>query len=131
MSDVPEPPEVQALQTLEPLSIGWTTVPDIAELTGAPLSRVRQWIADRELLAVRRGERRVVSIPEKFVTEAGPRPELKGTFTVLADGRMDDAEIIAWLHTPDPSLPVPGAPIDSIIAGHKTEVRRRAQALAL
>ena len=33
-----------------------------------------------------------------------------------------------WLFTPDDSLP--GTPADALRAGRKTEVRRRAQALA-
>lgn len=107
------------------------TVPDLAERLGVPLSRVRQQLADRELLSLRIGATGVVSIPERFVGPAGPRPELKGTFTVLADGGMNDVEILRWLFTPDETLPVEGAPIDTLIAGHKTEVRRRAQATAL
>ena len=51
-------------------------------------------------------------------------------FTVLADGGMNDVEIIRWLHTPDPTLPVGDTPLDALRLGHKTEVRRRAQALA-
>lgn len=117
-------------QSLESLVGQWLTVPDAAEQLGVPLSRVRQLIADREVLAVRIGERRVPAIPAKFFEQSGPRPELRGTFTVLADGGMDDEEIIAWLFTPDPTLPVEGAPIDAIRAGHKTEIRRRAQELA-
>jgi len=109
----------------------WTTVPDIAERYRLPLARVRQLIADRELLSMRVGERRVVSIPAKFLGDDGPRPELKGTFTVLADGGMDDGEILRWLFTPDETLPVEGAPIDALIGGFKTEVRRRAQVEAL
>ena len=109
----------------------WTTVPDIAERYRMPLARVRQLIADRELLSMRVGERRVVSIPAKFLGDEGPRPELKGTFTVLADGGMDDGEILRWLFTPDETLPVEGAPIDALIGGFKTEVRRRAQVEAL
>ena len=108
----------------------WTTVPDVAERYGVSLAQVRQWIADRLLLSVRTGERHVVSLPAKFFDDDGPRPELKGTFTVLSDGGMDDADILRWLYTPDDTLPVPGAPIDSIVAGHKTEVRRRAMLLA-
>lgn len=117
-------------QSLESLVGQWLTVPDAAEQLGVPLSRVRQLIADREVLAVRIGERRVTAIPAKFLDEHGPRPELRGTFTVLADGGMDDEEIIGWLFTPDATLPVEGAPIDAIRAGHKTEIRRRAQELA-
>jgi len=108
----------------------WTTVPEISARLGIPLARVRQHIADRELLSARVGERRVVSVPAKFLGAEGPRPELKGTFTVLADGGMDDEQILRWLFTPDETLPVDGAPIDALIAGHKTEVRRRAQATA-
>ena len=115
---------------LESLVGEWLTVPDIAEQLGVPLSRVRQYLADREVLSSRIGPRRVPSIPSKFFDDSGPRPELKGTFTVLADGGMDDDEIIEWLFTPDPTLPVEGAPIDALRAGHKTEIRRRAQELA-
>jgi excisionase family DNA binding protein len=103
----------------------WLTVPDIAERLGVPLSAVRRMIEDRELLALRIGERRVVSVPEQFLDEAVLR-HLRGTFTVLADGGMDDEEILRWLFTPDQTLPVPGTPVDALAAGHKTEIRRRA-----
>jgi excisionase family DNA binding protein len=115
---------------LETLVGEWLTVPDLAERLGVALSAARRLIADRELVATRIGERRVIAVPAKFVDESGPRPELKGTFTVLADGGMSDEEIIAWLFTPDVTLPVKGAPIDALRAGHKTEIRRRAQELA-
>ncbi|MHA3836236.1 Rv2175c family DNA-binding protein [Terrabacter sp. AAH1] len=132
MSDTPvQPDETTTGDTdLETLVGEWLTVPDAAERLGVPLSRVRQMMADREVLAARIGERKVTAIPAKFVDESGPRPELRGTFTVLADGGMDDTEIIEWLFTPDATLPVEGAPIDALRAGHKTEIRRRAQELA-
>jgi len=131
VSETPElQPDVPTTRDLESLVGEWLTVPDAAERLGLQLSQVRQLIADREVLAARIGERRVVAIPARFFDETGPRPELRGTFTVLADGGMDDDEIIEWLHTPDPTLPVDGAPIDALWAGHKTEIRRRAQELA-
>ncbi|WP_307836089.1 Rv2175c family DNA-binding protein [Phycicoccus sonneratiae] len=111
---------------LEALVPDWLTVPDLAERLGLRLSDVRRLIEERELLAVRVGERRVVAVPAGFVDDDGPLPALRGTFTVLADGGMDDAEVIRWLHTPDDTLPVPGAPLDAIRAGFKTEVRKRA-----
>ena len=49
---------------------------------------------------------------------------------MLADGGMKDDEILAWLFTRDPTLPVEGAPIDALRAGLKTEMRRRAMELA-
>ena len=131
MSETPElQPDVPTTRDLESLVGEWLTVPDAAERLGLQLSQVRQLIADRDVLAARIGERRVVAIPAKFFDETGPRPELRGTFTVLADGGMVDDEIIEWLHTPDATLPVEGAPIDAMLAGHKTEIRRRAQELA-
>jgi excisionase family DNA binding protein len=130
VSSSPDRVEDGSPNDLEALVGEWLTVPDIAERLGVPLSRVRQYIADRDLLALRTGERNVVSIPAKFLGDSGPRPELRGTFTVLADGGMSDEEILRWLFTPDPTLPVPGAPIDALVAGHKTEVRRRAQVTA-
>ncbi len=111
---------------LDALVGSWLTVPDVAQRQGVPLSVVRKQLHDRELVAVRRGERSVVSVPEVFVTEDGPRPELRGTVTVLADGGMSDDQLLVWLFTPDDTLPVSGTPMDALLAGHKTEVRRRA-----
>lgn len=117
-------------QELETLVGEWVTVPDIAERLGLRLADVRTLIEDRFLLAARVGERKVVSVPARFLDDEGPLPALRGTFTVLADSGLDDAEILTWLFTPDPSLPVAGAPVDALRAGHKTEVRRRAMELA-
>ncbi len=111
---------------LEALVGAWVTIPDIAERLGLSLSSVRKLVEDRELLAHRVGERRVVSVPAGFLDDEGPLHALKGTFTVLADGGMSDTEILRWLHTPDDTLPVAGSPLDAIRAGFKTEVRRRA-----
>jgi Rv2175c C-terminal domain of unknown function len=108
----------------------WLTVPDIGERMGLRLSDVRQMIEDRLVLAVRIGPRSVLSVPSKFFNEEGPLPELPGTFTVLGDSRMSDAQILRWLFTPDDTLPVQGAPMDALLAGFKTEVRRRAMEAA-
>lgn len=109
----------------------WLTIPDVAARLAIPLRQVRQSINDREVVAARIGERSVVAVPARFYDETGPRSDLRGTITVLADGGMDDVEIIRWLFTPDETLPVAGAPIDALWAGHKREIRRRAQAEAL
>ncbi|PRY62630.1 excisionase family DNA binding protein [Knoellia remsis] len=116
--------------SLERLVGDWLTVPDLAERLDVPLSSVRRLIDDRELLASRVGERNVVAVPAKFLDDEGVLPALKGTFTVLADGGMNDEEILRWLFTPDDTFPVEGAPIDSLRGGFKTEVRRRAMELA-
>jgi hypothetical protein len=111
---------------VEDLVAAWVTIPDLAERLGIRLTDARRLVEDRELLALRVGERHVLAVPEGFLGPDGPLPALKGTFTVLADGGMDDTDIVRWLHTADPTLPVPGTPLDAIRAGFKTEVRRRA-----
>jgi len=108
----------------------WVTVPDLVERYGERLATVRRWLDDRDLIGVRRGPNKALSVPAAFLDEHGPLPALRGTFTVLADGGMDDTEVIGWLFAPDATLPVDGAPIDAIRAGFKTEVRRRAMETA-
>jgi hypothetical protein len=123
-------PNAPADGDLEKLIGQWLTVPDIGERMGLRLSDVRQMIEDRQVLGLRIGPRNVMSVPSRFFGDAGPLPELPGTFTVLGDGRMSDAQILRWLFTPDDTLPVAGAPIDALLAGFKTEVRRRAMEAA-
>jgi len=123
-------PDEPADDDLEELVGQWLTVPDIGERLGLRLSDVRQMIEDRQVLGLRIGPRNVMSVPSKFFNEEGPLPELPGTFTVLRDSRMTDAQILRWLFTPDESLPVKGAPMDALLAGFKTEVRRRAMEAA-
>jgi len=123
-------PDAPADDDLEQLVGEWLTVPDIGERMGMRLSDVRQMIEDRQVLGARIGPRNVMSVPSKFFNDEGPLPELPGTFTVLHDSRMTDAQILRWLFTPDDTLPVQGAPMDALLAGFKTEVRRRAMEAA-
>ena len=123
-------PDAPADDDLEQLVGEWLTVPDIGERMGMRLSDVRQMIEDRQVLGARIGPRNVMSVPSKFFNDEGPLPELPGTFTVLHDSRMTDAQILRWLFTPDDTLPVPGSPMDALLAGFKTEVRRRAMEAA-
>lgn len=104
----------------------WLSVPDIIERTGVQFQQVRTWLQDRELIGLRRGKNNAVMVPAGFLTDEGPLPALRGTFTVLADGGLSDEEIIDWLHRPDDSYDA-GSAIASLHAGAKTEVRRRAQ----
>ena len=116
---------------LESLVGEWLTVPDVADRLRIRLADARTLLEDRQLLGARVGPRRILKVPAAFLGEEGPLPALKGTFTVLADSGLDDAEVLEWLFTPDSTLPVEGAPIDSLRAGHKTEIRRRAMELAV
>lgn len=125
MTEHPEAPTDDREPDLETLVGSWLPVPDVAERLGVPLSQVRRMLEERELLGHRVGERRVVAVPEQFLDETVLR-HLRGTFTVLADGGMDDEEILRWLFTADSTLGAGGTPVDALRAGFKTEVRRRA-----
>jgi hypothetical protein len=113
---------------LDALVTEWLTLPDVAERLGLDVGKVRRLLQDGYLVGVRRGERNVLGVPAALVANGAPLPELRGTITVLRDSGYDDEAAIRWLFTPDDSLP--GAPVDALRNGRKTEVRRRAQALA-
>jgi hypothetical protein len=107
----------------------WLPLPDVAERLGTDVGKVRRMVQDKVLVAVRRGERNVWSVHEDLIKDGAPLPELKGTLVLLADAGFSDEEAVSWLFEDDPSLP--GTPVDALRAGRKTEIRRRAQALAL
>lgn len=122
-------PTPELLASIEDVVPGWLTVPDLAEQAGVPLSQVRSWLAEGDLASVRRGERKVVSVPEGFVQDGLPLESLQGTLSVLYDAGLSEAEAVEWLHLPDETLRE-GTPIADLRAGHKTEIRRRAQEMA-
>lgn len=105
----------------------WLSLPDVAETLDLKVTRVHALIGEGALIAVRDAEG-VRRIPTLFLRGDRVLEPLKGTLTVLRDAGFDDAEAIRWLWTEDDSLP--GRPIDALREGRKTEIRRRAQALA-
>lgn len=115
------------LQKLDDLvGDAWFTLPDLAEFYGLGITEVRSMMADGEFLAVRRGEPKVLSVPQALV-DPEPLELLPGTVTILADAGFSELEIMTWLFTPHESLI--GTPVDSMRAGRRTEVRRLAQAM--
>ncbi|WP_085485247.1 Rv2175c family DNA-binding protein [Agreia pratensis] len=103
----------------------WLTIPDVSERLSSTPGRVRKLIEEHHLLAVRRDKALV--IPDVFIQNGEPMPELRGTLLVLQDMRFSPEESMQWLLEVDDSLGV--APIDALLAGRKAEVRRVAQAL--
>lgn len=117
-----------ALAEVDRLVGRWLPLPDVAEQLGLPFPKVRRLVDDRALVAVRRGAPKVLSVPEAFVVPTLLEP-LAGTLSVLRDSGYEDLDALRWLFTPDDSLG--GTPVEQLRLGHKTEIRRRAQALAL
>jgi hypothetical protein len=105
----------------------WLPLPDVADRLGIDVSRVRQLVRERQLIAVRRGEQHTLQVPEAFIDEGKVLKGLPGALTLLADNGFSDDEALRWLFTEDDSLP--GSPVVALRGHRGTEVKRRAQAL--
>lgn len=104
----------------------WITVPDAAELLNVPLGKVHRLIEDNELFVIRIDG--VKKMPAEIIVDGEPLASLKGTLSVLIDAGFSLEGAIDWLYEPDETLP--GTPMQALVEGRKTEIRRRAQALA-
>ena len=113
---------------IDALVPAWLTLPDIAEMLGVEVTRVRQLVKEGQLIAVRRGENRALHVPAAFIDGDKIVKGLTGTLTLLRDDGFTVEEMLEWLFTPDPSLP--GTPAQALAENRGTEVKRRAQALA-
>ncbi|HEX5395970.1 MAG TPA: Rv2175c family DNA-binding protein, partial [Candidatus Limnocylindria bacterium] len=98
------------------------------EQIGEPLSKIRDWIRERRLVAVERGAPPVKVVPAEFVSDGALVKGLSGALTVLADAGYSPEEALRWLLTDEPSLP--GRPIDLMAEGRHHAVKRRAMTLA-
>jgi hypothetical protein len=114
---------------IDDLVPSWFTLPDVAEELGVEVTRVRQLVKEGQLIAVRRGENRVLMVPAAFISEGKVIKGLAGTLTLLKDDGFSDEEALEWLFTEDPTLP--GTPAQALRENRGTEVKRRAQALAV
>ena len=103
----------------------WLTIPDLVEILGVGVSKVRRMIEDKHLLAAKIDG--AWKVPESFLRDNEPLVELRGTLLVLHDSGFSDDEAMHWLLTKEDILGV--APIDALRSGRKAEVRRVAQAL--
>ncbi len=104
----------------------WLTMPDLVEVLGEPLGRVRRLIDEHYLIGSKRSG--VFAVPAVFIVDGHPLSSLRGTIIALQDAGFDDDELIDWLLAEDETLG--RSPIAALLAGHKSEVRRLARTLA-
>ncbi|GAA3696543.1 Rv2175c family DNA-binding protein [Zhihengliuella alba] len=116
------------MNNVEELVGDWMALPDVAEALDLNIRQVHTLIRERALIEHRVGEGRIRAVPAAFLMDGRVLDSLKGTASVLADAGYTEEEALRWLFTEDDSLP--GRPIDALRSGRKTEIRRRAQALA-
>ena len=116
----------EAATSAAPDSTAWLTMPELVEVLGEPLGRVRRLLDDRHLVGSKRSG--VFAVPAAFIVDGAPLPSLRGTGIVLQDAGFSDDEVIDWLLDDEESIGIP--PIEALRRGRKSEVRRVAQSLA-
>lgn len=109
-----------------PAAVEWLTMPDLVEVLDEPLGRVRRLIDEHYLVGSRRNG--TFAVPSVFIVDGHPLSSLRGTVIVLQDAGFTDDELIDWLLAEEESLG--RSPIDALLAGHKSSVRRLARTLA-
>lgn len=104
----------------------WLTVPEVGELLGLTPGKVHRLVEEHSLFFIVRDGVKVV--PAHLIVDGEPLTSLPGTLSVLIDAGFTLGQAIEWLYTPEESLGHP--PIESLLSGRKSEVRRIAQSLA-
>ena len=115
-----------ALQTLITDWLDWKAA---ATALGVTVTKVRTLIREHQLAAAVPSPGAGQQIPADLVMDGEIVKGVPGLLTLFSDGGWDDREKLTWLFTPDESLP--GRPIDALRENRGSEVKRRAQALAL
>ncbi|WP_285728549.1 Rv2175c family DNA-binding protein [Nocardiopsis sp. ATB16-24] len=105
----------------------WLTLKEAAAPLGVSPNRIKTLIRENRMMGVvRHGE---LCIPAAFIDGDDLVKGLPGTLVLLSDAGFSTEEALRWLFTEDASLP--GRPIEAMRENRGTEVRRRAQSLAL
>jgi hypothetical protein len=127
-ADQPDPQD-QRTRDVGSLVGDWLSWSEVGERLGIPVSKVRQLIKEHQLAAAVPREGAGQQVPAALIMDGEIVKGVPGLLTLLHDGMYDDREILAWLFTPDDSLP--GRPIDALRENRGSEVKRRAQAMSL
>ncbi len=114
---------------LDTLIPDWNDWKATGAALGVSVSKVRQLIREHQLAAAVPSPGAGQQVPAELVMDGAIVKGVPGLLTLLADGGWSDREMLTWLFTPDDSLP--GRPIDALRENRGSEVKRRAQVLAL
>ncbi len=118
--------EPDALQTL---ITDWNDWKATAAALGVSVTKVRTLIREHQLAAAVPAPGAGQQVPAELVMDGEIVKGVPGLLTLLSDGGWTDREMLEWLFTADDSLP--GRPIDALRENRGSEVKRRAQVLAL
>lgn len=104
----------------------WLTIPEIGEILGLTPGKVHRLVEENQLFTVLRDG--VKKVPAHLIVDGEPLASLPGTLNVLFDAGFNLKEACEWLYSTEETLG--RAPIESLLEGRKSEVRRVAQSLA-
>jgi hypothetical protein len=114
---------------LQTLITDWLDWKATANALGVTVTKVRTLIREHHLAAAVPAPGAGQQVPAELLMDGEIVKGVPGLLTLFADGGWDDREKLTWLFTEDESLP--GRPIDALRENRGSEVKRRAQALAL
>ncbi len=72
-----EPPHSTATDVLDIGPDGprvWLPLPDVADVLGTEVGKVRRMLQERVLIGMRRGERKILSVPAELLKDGHPLP---------------------------------------------------------
>lgn len=105
----------------------WLTYDEVAELIGVSKGKIARLIEDKYLFSVR--VEKEPKIPSEIVVNGEPLSSIRGTLIVLEDAGFDPEQSAEWLYEFQEELDE--SPIQSLVRGRKSAVRRLAQSLAI
>ena len=113
------------LADLVPTWLDWAQA---AEALGVSVNKLRTMLKEHQRASAVPREGESPQVPAEMIHDGTIAKGLPGLLTLLHDGGWTDRECIEWIFT-DQDLP--GRPIDALRENRGSEVKRRAQAIAL
>ncbi|MFS3129739.1 Rv2175c family DNA-binding protein [Nocardioides sp. Bht2] len=107
----------------------WFDWAEAAKALGVSVNQIRTMIREHQLAAAVPVPGAGQKIPALLIQDGLIVKGVPGLLTVFHDGGRDDRECIEWIFTEQADLP--GRPIDALRENRGSEVKRRAQAIAL
>ena len=105
----------------------WLSYEQASELLGVSKGKIARLVEDKFLFSVKLD--REPMIPAEIIVDGEPLPSIRGTLMVLEDSGFDSNEAAEWMFEHQEELDE--TPLQSLVRGRKSAVRRLAQALAI
>ena len=105
----------------------WLSYEQASELLGVSKGKIARLVEDKILFSVRL--EREPMIPANIIVDGEPLASIRGTLIVLEDSGFDSQQAAQWMFEYQEELDE--SPLQSLVRGRKSAVRRLAQALAI